>query len=429
MNAHRAIGCPSASALPQVLPVRQQAEIVRRSLEQRLETVLPAAMRAAGLDMWLVICQEDDLDPTFTTLIPMDSWCPILQMLIFYDRGADQGVERINLSMTNLGDLYVRPWTGTNPEEQWRLLAEIVEQRDPQRIGINVGAVQWAAGGLTHNLYMQLRHALPAQYVDRLESAEPLVTHWLSTLTDDDIVLFTHVVDVARQIIADCYSHRAIVPGVTTTQDLEWYYWQRCADLGLGLAFKPFFNLIRSTQAVETFGKQDQVIRPGDFIHCDVGIRYMRLNSDHQQVAYVLRPGETDAPAGARHLLAEANRLQDVFMGAFEAGLTGNEMLATILGRARQAGIPKPKVYSHSLGLYLHEPGPLIGLPWEQERNPGRGDVTLRIGNCFTMELSVRGNLPEWQDQEIPMPVEEDVAFTQEGCRPIVGRQTEFYLI
>ena len=52
MNAHRAIGCPPASALPQVLPVRQQAEIVRRSLEQRLETVLPAAMRAAGLDMW-----------------------------------------------------------------------------------------------------------------------------------------------------------------------------------------------------------------------------------------------------------------------------------------------------------------------------------------------------------------------------------------
>ena len=102
----------------------------------------------------------------------------------------------------------------------------------------------------------------------------------------------------------------------------------------------------------------------------------------------MLKEGETDAPAGLRALLAEGNRLQDIFMAEFHRGRTGNQLLRHILERARREGVPSPRVYSHSLGLFLHQPGPLIGLPWEQESNPGRGDVVLEYGNAFTMELS-----------------------------------------
>ena len=225
-----------------VLPMRQRAEVTNRLLRQRLETILPAAMREAGLDMWLILCQEDDLDPVYTTLTPMDTWHPILQALVFYDRGADAGVERINISGTNTHDLYDRPYRGQLEREQWPLLCKIVEERDPQRIGINIGSTQWAAGGLTHNLYQQLTAKLPARYVERLTSAESLATRWLATLTPDEIVLFEHVVGVAHRLIAECYSRQAIVPGVTTTNDLVWHYWQRCADLGLEPSFKPFFK-------------------------------------------------------------------------------------------------------------------------------------------------------------------------------------------
>ncbi len=414
---------------PAVLPVRQRAEIIRRVLAERLEHILPAAMRETGFDMWLILCQEDDLDPIFTTMIPMDTWCPILQMLILYDHGLERGVERINLSMTNTGQLYDRPWAGRRHEEQWALLREIICARDPQRIGINIGSTQWAAGGLTHNLYTQLLAALPSTYQDRLASAEPLATIWLSTLTGTELQLFEHVARVAHHLLADCLSRQTIVPGVTTVQDLEWTYWQRSADLGLELAFKPFFDLVRCDENKARLGEGDPVIRPGDLIHSDVGIRYLRLNSDHQECAYVLRPGERDAPQGLKQLMAAANRLQDVFMAEFRPGLSGNELLHNILARARAAGIPNPKVYSHSLGLFLHEPGPLIGLPWEQERCAGRGDVTLRYGNCFTMELSVRDRVPEWGNQEVTMSLEQDVAFTADGCRPIDGRQVELYLI
>ena len=418
----------SACPCPQVLPLRQRSEVIHRVLKRRLETVLPAAMRESGFDMWLVICQEDNWDPIHDTFCPMDPWRPILQMLVFFDRGPQQGVERINLSMTNMQGLYATPWQGKNHPEQWAMLRQIVAERDPKRIGINIGRIQWAAGGLTHNLYRQLVETLPPPYAERLDSAEPMVVHWASVLSDDEIELYEHVADVAKSLIAETYSREVIVPGVTTLDDLVWHYWQRCSDLGLPVSFRPFFYRYRSDAATAQFGPDDPVLRPGDFVRCDVGIRYLRLCSDHQQWVYLLRPGETDAPAFAHELLAEAHRLQDVFMGEFRAGLTGNELLANILARARRENIPGPKVYSHSLGQFLHQPGPLIGLPWEQERCEGRGDVVLRENTAFTMELSVEKSVPEWGKENFRMGIEEDVLFSGGRCRLIHGRQQAFCL-
>lgn len=415
--------------LPDVLPVRQQADVILRILRQRLQTILPVAMRAAGLDMWLIICQEDDHDPVYRTMIPMDTWTPILQMLIFYDRGEGEGIERINLSMTDTADLYDCPWNGRHFEEQWQMLPQLIAERHPQKIGINIGRVNWAAGGLTHNLYTQLVEALPPPYVDRLVSAEVACNRWLMTLSELELELYPHIVSLARHLIATCYSPQTITPGVTTTDDLEWTFWQQCADLGLAMAFNPFFNLVRSDAAKEKHPVTDKIIRRGDLIHCDVGLRYLGLCTDHQEWAYVLAGGETGAPDGLRNLFTQSQHLQQIFMEAFERGLTGNEMLENILVRARREGVPHPRVYSHSLGLYLHQPGPLIGLPWEQERCPGRGDVALQYNSCFTMEISIDDTVPEWDNQLVRFGTEQDVQFTTDGCSPIAGVQTTFHLI
>ena len=88
-----------------------------------------------------------------------------------------------------------------------------------------------------------------------------------------------------------------------------------------------------------------------------------------------------------------------------------------------------PRVYSHNLGLYLHEPGPLIGLPWEQTACPGRGDARLDYQSCFTMELSIEDRVPEWDGQSVRLPTEQDVVFTRQGCLPLAGVQTVFHLI
>jgi hypothetical protein len=249
------------------------------------------------------------------------------------------------------------------------------------------------------------------------------------TLSPKELEIYPHIASIAHQFIEYCYSPKSITPGYTTTDDLEWTYWQLCNDHGLELSFKPYFRIVRSLADPDKNPEGDKTIRRGDVIHCDVGFRYLRLCTDHQEVAYVLREGEKDVPEGLKQLLAENNRLQAIYMQSFEKGLTGNQLLEKILTRAEAENIPAPKVYSHSLGLFLHEPGPLIGLPWEQENCPGRGDVKLDYNSCFTMELSIEDQVSELGNQLVRIGTEQDVKFTRNGCVPMDGVQTEFHLV
>lgn len=420
---------------PAVLSIRERAALVHGITAKRLDTLLPRMMRETGLDMWIIGCNEDDLDPIFETMVPYGNWNPITQILVLFDRGPERGVERLNVSRTDTQGLFQNAWDASawdakKGESQWEALGRIVRERDPQRIGLNEGEVQWAAGALTTVLKRRITEAVGPKYAARFRSAEPLVTLWAGTLLEEEVELMERTAALSRSIIADMLSSRVVTVGRTTAEDLRWYYWQRAADLGLGVSFSPFVSIRgRSARDVGKWGKDDKVIRPGDVLHCDVGLKYMRYNSDHQELAYVLRPGEDDAPEGFRKLLAEGNRLQDIYRGEFKTGLTGNEILGNVLKKARELGIPGPRVYSHSLGYFLHEPGPLIGLPWEQVNNPGRGDVRLTPMSAFVVELSVTGPVPEWGGVEFRLPIEQDVFFDGERVFYLAGRQTAFHLI
>jgi Xaa-Pro aminopeptidase len=426
---------PASPDFPAVLNIRDRADLVFRITQKRLEKLLPEFMRQTGFDMWIITCNEDNLDPIFKTMIPYENWCPITQIIVFFDWGPEKGVERMNVSRTNMMGLYENVWDAgawdkQKKESQWDCLGRIVRERDPKRIGINEGEIQWAAGGLTVVLKKRLVDAIGPKYSARLESAEPLATLWAETLLDEEIDLMKQTAAISHGIIAETFSSEVITPGYTTVDELRFHYWQRVADFGLDLAFYPFFS-IRGRQAadIEKYGKNDKVIRPGDFIHCDVGLKYMYYNSDHQEWAYILRVGETDVPESFKRIMAEGNRLQDVYCSEFKTGLTGNKLLARILITAKKKGIPDPRVYSHSLGYFLHEPGPLIGLPWEQVNNPGRGDVKLVPNSCFTVELSVTMPVPQWGGQKLRLSLEQDIVFTGDAVAFLDGRQTRFHLI
>jgi Xaa-Pro aminopeptidase len=424
------------SASPAVLSIRERADLTLKITEKRLDKLLPGMMRETGFDMWIITCNEDNLDPIFVTMMPYENWNPITQILVLFDRGPEKGIERLNVSRTNTQGLFENVWDAAawdtqKKESQWDCLGRIVRERDPKKIGIHEGEVQWVAGGLTVVLKKRLVEAIGPKYASRLQSAEPLVTLWAETLLDEEIDLMERAQAISHSIIAEMFSSKVATPGQSTTDDLRYFYWQRVADLGLDLAFMPFVSIRgRHPKDIEKYGKDDKVIRPGDLLHCDVGIKYMRYNSDCQEMAYVLRPGETAPPETFKKMMAEGNRLQDVFCGEFKAGLTGNEMLANMFKTAAERGISKPRIYSHSLGYFLHEPGPLIGLPWEQVNNPGRGDVKLVPNSSFTVELSVTLPAPEWgEGKEFRLPLEQAVVFTSKGVYYLDGRQTKFHLI
>jgi Xaa-Pro aminopeptidase len=420
---------------PSVLPIRERAALVLKVVQKRLDTLLPRLMRETGIDMWVMSCNEDNLDPVFETMMPFENWCPITQILVLYDRGPEKGVERLNVSRTDTQGLFVNGWNAAafdakKGEGQWEAFGRIVRERDPKKIALNEGEIQWAAGALTTVLKKRIVDSIGPSLASRIVSAEPLATLWSETLLPEEIEIQEKAAAISHAIIAEMFSNRTITVGLTTAEDLRYFYWQRVADLGLKVSFSPFVSIrARSPETIAAYGRDDKAVRPGDILHCDAGVKYMRWNSDHQEVAYVLKPGEADVPEGLRKLMAEGNRLQDIYCGEFKAGSTGNEILGRILGKARSSGIPNPRVYSHSLGLFLHEPGPLIGLPWEQVNNAGRGDVKLVPWSVFTAELSVTGPIPEWGGFEFRLPLEQDIVFTGDNTVFLDGRQTSFHLV
>ena len=418
---------------PVVLSIKDRAATVDRITKNRLDTLLPKFMRQTGFDMWIITCNEDHLDPVFATMVPYNAWFPLTQILVFYDSGEE--IERLNISITNMQGLHekVRPLTDPKTkqkETQWEMLARIVKERDPKKIAINKSDDIWAAGALTVSLKKKLVKAIGPEYAARLHSGEKLAILWLETLLDEELHLYRSAVAISHALIAETFSNAVIAPSVTTTDDLVWHYCQRVADLGLEQSFTPSFKInARDPEVLKMYPLEDKIIRPGDFLHCDVGLVYLRYNTDTKENAYVLKRGETDVPEGLKKGLAEGNRLQDIFCGEFKEGLTGNQMLTNILNKAKAEGINTPRVYSHNCGLYLHQPGPLIGLPWEQVDTGPRGEVTLVPNSCFTVELSVGMPIPERDGKVIIFALEQNIVFTEKGVSYLDGRQTKFHLI
>ena len=233
---------------------------------------------------------------------------------------------------------------------------------------------------------------------------------------------------MAHDIIAEFFSNKVIIPGITTTEEVVWWIRQKITDLGLETWFQPSVSIQRSKKDASKYGSNYNVIERGDLLHCDIGIVYMGLCTDTQQMAYVCRIGEDDVPEGIKTALKEGNRLQDIFMNEFVQGRTGNEILEISLKKAKDAGL-KPSIYTHPLGFHGHAAGPTIGLWNDQNAIPVRGDYPLYYNTCHSIELNNRCSVPEWDGKEVRISLEEDAAFTKDGCKFIDGRLTTFYLI
>lgn len=414
-----------AGEFPGTLPVREQARVFNTWLEKRLNTILPEIMRREGIDMWLVICQEYNEDPVYLTLVPFESLSARrLSMLVFFDRGPEKGLEKFNVGRYAIGKFYPALWDPGRQPDQWQALAELIKVRNPKKIAVNTSGVFAFADGLTHTNHQLLARYLGPELSKKICSAERLAVGWLERRLPEEMEVYHHLASLAHSLIKEAFSRSAITPGITTTEDLEWWFWERIRSLGLQTWFRPSVDIQRPGSSPY----KDNVIRHGDLLHCDVGITYLRLNTDHQELAYVLKPGEDDAPAGLKEALARANRVQDILKAEFVAGRTGNQILAAALKKAREEGL-KASIYTHPLGFHGHAAGPTIGLWDKQEGVPGQGDYPLYYDTCYSIELNCRSVVPEWDNQEVVIGLEQNASFTREGFIYFDGRQTSFHLI
>jgi len=417
-----------------ILPMKERAETIDRLLAARFANVPQMLMRREGIEMWVLVAREYNEDPIVKTMLPGKSHAARRRtILVFVDEG-DEGVKGYAVARYGVGDYFKPIW---NPEEepnQWQALSELISEKNPKNIGINVSTDFALADGLTHGEYLGLIGALTDVQKARVVPAQSLAVSWLEARTDEEMEIYPSIVKIAHDIIKEGFSNMVITPGVTKTEDVMWWYRDRIRELRLRTWFHPSVNIQRSDTAEKEFvdmfvgTENDGVILPGDLLHVDFGITYLRLNTDTQQHAYVLREGENEAPEGLKAALKAGNRLQDILMGNFKVGRTGNEILRLSRAEAIEEGL-RPSIYTHPIGYHGHAAGPTIGMWDNQGDTVGRGDFPMNENTAYSIELNVTVSVPEWEGKDIRIMLEEDAFFDGKVTTFIDPRQTDLILI
>ncbi len=443
------IDVPSVDELkPKILDYRAQDKLLDSWLVKRLDQVLPQVMKRSGIDCWVVCNNEYNEEPVFWTLAPRSLITARRLTILVFHLKDDGTVDRMSLThpVPVIGDYYRPMWTNPkgqswgesrilNPnapvteqkgegETQMECLARVLKEINPKVIGLDMSKDFAFADGLSHTLYEEMMEVFDDEQKAKVVSAEKVVVGWMETRIDEEMDAYHGIMQIAHAMIAEAFSSKVILPGVTTNEDVKYWMMQKTVDLG----FRPWFDYevsVRRAGVGEVVG--ETVIRQGDLLHCDVGFRYLNLCTDTQENAYILKQGETDAPEELKKVMATVNRFQDITLGEFRIGRTGNEILAASLKKAKEEGIV-PCLYTHPIGFNGHAAGPTIGLWDKQGGVPGNGDYPMYDNTAYSLELNVRCPVESW-GVELTFGAETDVLVRDGKVYFLAGRQDRFHLV
>jgi len=413
-----------------ILSEQERAEVVNEILEDRLDNLLPQLMRRSGIDMWIVISREYNEDPVMKTMLPA-TWLSARRrtILVFYDKGGETPLEKIAIARYDVGKLLKGAWDLNVYPNQWDALMEIIQDRQPNSIGLNYSKNFALADGLVHTEYQEFMEALPDEMESKVVSAEKLSIAWLETRSKRELDIYPMICHLGHQILQEGLSEKHIHPGLTTTTDVEWALRDLVTNIGLDTWFHPSVSVQRSSEGNKEFLRsfsrrpEHEVILPGDLLHVDFGITYLRLNTDQQQHFYVLKQGETEVPKYLQDAFDKGNRLQDILVSQFKKGKTGNQILEDALRQAESEGI-NGSIYTHPIGLHGHAAGPTIGM-WDQQKGvKGKGDYPLFANTAYSIELFAASEVKEW-GKIVRIMLEEDGVFTGDGFYFIDGRMED----
>lgn len=121
------------------------------------------------------------------------------------------------------------------------------------------------------------------------------------------------------------------------------------------------------------------------------------------------------------------NRLQDIVIGTFALGKTGNEALKESRRKATEEGIV-PCIYCHPVGVFAHAPGPSVGLFSNQEFTT-HGQLEFHADTNYALELNATVEIPEWDNEKLMTCLETNVYFDGKKVHYMAERQTELILI
>ena len=419
----------SIPAMPKLLTQREQTDVREQWLTKRFETLLLPMMRQHGVGMWMVVNEEFKSDPVTEHIAPPIPIVGRRDVFIFTDRG--DKLERIAVVRYDEERLRKHFQIVMPPRDKFgEAIKKIVDERGPKTIALNFGGTRGQQSGLSYDAYKFIAEALGPENEKKFIPAADFLTEFFDTRLPEELEQYRQAVLATDVITRRAFSNEVITPGKTTVGDVRWWMMQQVNNLGLGIWFQPDLRVQR--QAVETgttsqflsTADENVVLQRGDLLHVDFGLIYMGLSTDWQKHAYILRPGEKDAPAGLKAALKNTNRLQDIMFSVARVGMTGADVYAKTMAEAKRVGLDA-MIYSHPIGTHGHGLGPSIDF----RGTVGGGGNRILPGSYMSIELNTSTRVPEWNNQKVTIMAEDDAVMTDKGYEFIRPRQTEFYLI
>ena len=414
-----------------ILSLKERARVIEEIQKDRFDYLLPKLMEETGIDMWVIITREYNEDPIIKTLLP-PTWLNARRrtILAFYYDKDEKNLEKVAIARYSFGKNIPSIWNKDEEPDQMKALVKFIEEKNPSKIGLNYSDHFALADGIVKTDYDLLLDNMSNSLSKKVVSAEELAVRWIETRTEKEMIIYDQLVEITHGIINEAFSTKVITPGVTTTNDVVWWMREKVKKLGLKTWFHPTIDVQRNEvsdlYAFDGESKFD-IILPGDLIHCDFGISYLTLNTDCQELAYVLKPDETEAPEYLVKALDEGNRVQDIFTDLFEHKKTGNQILKEALEQGRKEGF-RPQIYTHPLGTFGHSAGTTLGMWDSQGGVPFTGDFPMNYNTVYAIELNTKVFIEEW-NKDIRVMLEEAGVFEETGFRYVNGRQTELILV
>src|SRR5215813_14022388 len=416
--------------LPKLLPVREQQALREQWLKKRLDTMLLPMMRQQKIEMWIVINEEFHAEPVVPYIAPPLPYVGRRDFFIFADRGGNK-LDRI--ALCRYAEEHLKSFfevVSPPGRDVASTLLNIVKERNPKTIALNMGGTRGATNGLTHDSYKFLSDTLGADYSSRFVSAAPLIVEYMDTRIPEELETYRTAVALTDVLTQRAFSNEVITPGKTTVGDVRFWFLQQLNNFGLGTWFQADLRIQRQNhetgktlQFLEV-AEESMVIQRGDVIHIDCGLNYMGLSTDWQKMGYVLRDGEKDAPDGLKRALANTNKLQDALFTHIKPGAKGFDVYDATMADMKKMGI-EAMIYSHSVGTQGHA----LGASIDFRRTTGGPQELLRLGSYTSIELNTSTPVAEWGGQKVTIMMEDDAYLTPEGFKWFRPRQTEFYLI
>ena len=415
----------------EILNLKDRATLIEKIQKDRLDNLLPELMSKNGIDMWIIITREYNEDPIIKTLLP-PTWLNARRrtILVFSFDESTKKTESVAISRYNFGKNIKSIWDKEKNPNQMLALKDYIDKVNPKKIGLNYSENFALIDGISKSDYELFYSSISNDIKQRIVSAENLGIQWIETRTKLEKEIYKDLVSITQNIINEAFSNKVIEPGKTTTDDVVWWMREKVLELKLKTWFHPTVDVQRNEQsdlyAFDGKSKYD-IIQPGDLVHWDFGISYLTLNTDCQQIAYVLKSDEKEAPEFLTKALKDANKLQDILTSEFELDKTGNEILLNSLKIAKEKGLD-PQIYTHPLGTFGHSAGTTIGMWDSQEGVPIKGDILMKYNTVYAIELNNKSFIKDW-NKEVRIMLEEAGLFEENGFKYINGRQEEIILI